>query len=255
MGIPVFCEKPMAINSTECDEIEAAARETGLVFCVNLLRRGFPSVQEIKRLVDSGAFGELTSFEITEGAPYGWPAMSFSFFDRKVSGGGVLMDSGVHALDLLQWWVGPLEVEEYLDDAAPGGVECDCIAELCAGKAVGSLRMSRSVQLPNVYRLEFEKGWLEWDHDDGTRFRFSMTAAGSGHGSNFRAPIEATVQCDPRFAGGGRYTAVLARQLRTFAQACRGGSAVGLVLSDEARKSVDIITRCYSRRKELAIAE
>jgi predicted dehydrogenase len=246
MGIHVFCEKPMAISSAECDQIEAAVRETGGVFSVNLTRRRFPSVQEIKRMIESGALGALTSFEITEGAPYGWPAMSFSFFDRSISGGGVLMDSGVHTLDLLQLWLGQIEVLEFLDDAAPNGVECDCVAELSAAGARGTLRMSRSVELPNVYRLQFERGWIEWDHDDATRFRFS---------SDGQTTIDAAVKCDARWASGSRFTFALAEQLRDFARACRGQSAAGLVPACEARKSVDIITRCYSQRKELAIAE
>lgn len=244
MGIGVFCEKPMAISSVECDQIEATVQETGQVFCVNLTRRWFPSVLEIKRMVDSRGLGALTSFEATEGAPYGWPAMSFSFFDRKISGGGVLMDSGVHTLDLLQWWLGPIDVVEFLDDAAPNGVECDCVAELHAQGARGSLRMSRSVELPNVYRLQFERGWIEWDHDDATRFRFSSNGP----------TVEATVKCEPRWAGGSRFTLALAEQLRAFARAYRGQSAAGLVLSGEARKSVDIITDCYSKRQELVIA-
>jgi predicted dehydrogenase len=251
MGIHVFCEKPMAISSEECDQIEAVVRETGGVFCVNLLRRCFPSVQEIKRMIDARAMGALTGFEITDGAPYGWPAMSFSFFDRKISGGGVLMDSGVHTLDLLQWWLGPIEVVEFLDDATANGVECDCIAELQAGEARGSLRMSRSVELPNVYRLQFERGWIEWDHDDGTRFRFSSTGQNTGG----QTTVEAEVKCEARWANGGRFTFALAEQLRAFARACRGQSGAGLVLAGEARKSVDIITNCYSRRKELVIAE
>ena len=41
MGIHVFCEKPMAISSAECDQIEAAVRETGGIFSVNLTRRSF----------------------------------------------------------------------------------------------------------------------------------------------------------------------------------------------------------------------
>jgi predicted dehydrogenase len=257
MGIHVFCEKPMAISSEECDQIEAVVRETGGVFCVNLLRRWFPAVQEIKRMVDARALGALTSFEASEGAPYDWPAMSFSFFDRKVSGGGVLMDSGVHTLDLLQWWLGPIEVTEFLDDAAANGVECDCVAELQAGlsaSARGSLRMSRSVELPNVYRLQFERGWIEWDHDDGTRFRFSSTGQSTGQTMEERTSVAAEVKCDARWASGGRFTLALAEQLRAFARACRGQSAAGLVLADEARKSVDIITRCYIRRKELVIA-
>ena len=207
-------------------------------------------------MVDARALGALTSFEVTEGAPYGWPAMSFSFFDRKISGGGVLMDSGVHTLDLLQWWLGPIEVVEFFDDAAASGVECDCIAELQAVGARGSLRMSRSVELPNVYRLQFERGWIEWDHDDGTRFRFSSTGqTRDGQTMDGQTTVEAEVKCEARWAGGGRFTFALAEQLRAFARACRGQSATGLVLAGEARKSVDIITNCYSKRKELVIAE
>jgi len=246
IGIHVFCEKPMAISSAECDQIEAAVRETGGVFCVDLTRRSFPSVQEIKRMVEARALGALTSFEATEGAPYGWPAMSFSFFDRRISGGGVLMDSGAHTLDLLQWWLGPIEVEEFFDDATPNGVECDCVAQLYMAGARGSLRMSRSVELPNVYRLEFERGWIEWIHDDATHFRFS---------SDGQTTVEATVQCESRWATGSRFTFALAQQLRAFAHACRGGSTAGLVLAGEARKSVDIITNCYGKRKELVIAQ
>jgi predicted dehydrogenase len=246
MGIHVFCEKPMAISSAECDQIEAAVRETSGVFSVNLTRRRFPSVQEIKRMIESGALGALTSFDVSEGSPYGWPAMSFSFFDRSVSGGGVLMDSGVHTLDLLQWWLGQIEVVEFLDDAAPNGVECDCVAELSVAGARGTLRMSRSVELPNIYRLQFERGWIEWNHDDATHFRFS---------SDGQRAIDATVEYAARWAGGSRFIFSLAEQLRDFARACRGQSAAGLVPASEARKSVDIITRCYSRRKELAIAE
>jgi predicted dehydrogenase len=250
MGMHVFCEKPMAITSEECDEIEGVVRETGRLFCVNLFRRWFPSVQEIKRMVDAGALGALTSFEATEGGPYGWPAMSFSFFDRKISGGGVLMDSGVHTVDLLQWWLGSIEVVEFFDDATPNGVECDCVAELQARssneKVRGSLRMSRSVELPNIYRMQFERGWIEWHHDDGTRFRFSSDGG--------QTAVESEVKCEARWAGGGRFTFALAEQLRAFARACRGETANGLVQAGEARKSVDIIEKCYGQRKELSIA-
>jgi predicted dehydrogenase len=245
LGIDVFCEKPMAMNSVECDDIETVVRETGRVFTVNMFRRLFPSLKEIKRMIDAGALGTARAFEITEGGPYGWPAMSFSFFDRKIAGGGVLMDSGVHTLDLLQWLLGETSVIGFFDDASADGVECDCEANLTAGTAQGSLRMSRSVAMPNVYRLEFERGWIEWDHDDGTRFRFCVAGG---------EVVNAEVQCDPRWSKGARFVYALTGQLRNFAHACRREQAEDVVTAAEARKSVDTITRCYSNRNELVIS-
>lgn len=245
LGVDVFCEKPMAMNSGECDEIERVVGETARVFTVNMFRRLFPSVKEIKRMIDVGALGMARAFEITEGGPYGWPAMSFSFFDRKVAGGGVLMDSGVHTLDLLQWLLGDIRVVEFFDDASTDGVECDCEANLAAGAAQGSLRMSRSVAMPNVYRLEFDRGWIEWDHDDGNRFRFCVAGG---------EMVNAEVQSDPRWSSGARFIFALAEQLRNFARACRRQPAENVVTAAEARKSVDTITRCYANRSQLVIS-
>ncbi len=245
LGIDVFCEKPMAMNSAECDEIETVVSETGRVFTVNMFRRLFPSLKEIKHMVEAGTLGAARAFEITEGGPYGWPAMSFSFFDRKIAGGGVLMDSGVHTLDLLQWLLGETRVVEFFDDASADGVECDCVANLTAGNAQGSLRMSRSVAMPNVYRLEFERGWIEWDHDDATRFRFCVAGG---------EMVNAEVQCNPRWSSGGRFIYALAQQLRSFARACRREPIQDVVTAAEARKSVDTITHCYSKRSQLVIS-
>jgi predicted dehydrogenase len=246
LGIDVFCEKPMAMNSAECDEIEREVNETGRVFTVNMFRRLFPSLKEIKRMIGAGALGAARAFEITEGGPYGWPAMSFSFFDRKIAGGGVLMDSGVHTLDLLQWLLGETRVDEFFDDAVADGVECNCVANLTAGSAQGSLRMSRSVTMPNVYRLEFEHGWIEWDHDDAVRFRFGVDGG---------EVVNAEVQCDPLWSSGGRFIGALTAQLRNFARACQRQPAEDVVTAAEARKSVDTITLCYSNRRQLVISQ
>ena len=147
-------------------------------------------------MIDVGALGGLRAFEITEGGPYGWPAMSFSFFDRKIAGGGVLMGLWRTHADLMHRLLGNIRVAEFFDDASPDAVECDCVANLEAGASRGSLRMSRSVAMPNIYRIEFEHGWIEWDHDDGTRFRFRVDGG---------EMVKAEVQCDPRWSSGGRF--------------------------------------------------
>jgi len=195
-------------------------------------------------MIDAGALGAASAFEITEGGPYAWPAMSFSFFDRKIAGGGVLMDSGVHTLDLLQWLLGETRVVEFFDDAAADGVECNCVANLTAGNAQGSLCMSRSVIMPNIYRLEFEHGWIEWEHDDAVRFRFGVDGG---------EVVNAEVRCDARWSSGERFICALAAQLRNFVRTCRREPAEDIVTAAEARKSVDTIALCYSKRRQLII--
>ena len=87
--------------------------------------------------------------------------------------------------------------------------------------------MSRSVELPNMYRLQFERGWIEWDHDNATQFRFS---------SDNQTTVKAKVKCEARWASGSRFTFALAEQLRAFARACRGDSPAALVLATKREK-------------------
>jgi hypothetical protein len=99
--------------------------------------------------------------------------------------------------------------------------------------------------MPNVYRLEFEHGWIEWDHDDGNCFRFCVAGG---------EVVNGEVQCDPHWSSGARFIYALAQQLRNFARACRRKSAEDVVTAAEARKSVDTITLCYANRSQLVMS-
>ena len=102
-GIHVLVEKPMAVTGAECDAMIAAADTSGACLAVGQMYRFNPAYRWVKALVACGALGDIRRVEVRTGAPYGWPLKSDGLWRRDVAGGGVLLDAGVHILDLLLW--------------------------------------------------------------------------------------------------------------------------------------------------------
>ena len=117
-GANVLCEKPMAMNAAEAEEMLETARRCKRKLGINFSYRFFPQSRAMKRLTDSGVLGEIyyarsewmrrdgipqlppDGFDAPGSAPGGW------FFDKKQAGGGPLIDLGVHRLDLALWLMG-----------------------------------------------------------------------------------------------------------------------------------------------------
>ena len=105
-GKHVLVEKPAAISVAEIDELAAVAAKTGALVRVGYNHRYHPALQKARELVDAGAVGPLMFIR----ARYGhggrvgydreWRA------DPKLSGGGELIDQGVHLIDLAGWFLG-----------------------------------------------------------------------------------------------------------------------------------------------------
>ncbi|WP_223691357.1 Gfo/Idh/MocA family protein [Leifsonia poae] len=103
-GKHVLVEKPMAITVADAEALVAASRESGKVLQVGYVRRFSPNALLLKRFIDAGDLGEIylakASLLRAAGNPGGW------FSDRSVSGGGPLIDLGVHLIDLCWWLMG-----------------------------------------------------------------------------------------------------------------------------------------------------
>src|SRR6056297_2877555 len=63
-GKPIYVEKPMALNSVQCDEMVAACRQAGVPLFVAYYRRALPRFLKIRELVESGVLGTIDSFRI-----------------------------------------------------------------------------------------------------------------------------------------------------------------------------------------------
>ncbi|KRF02420.1 oxidoreductase [Paenibacillus sp. Soil766] len=120
-GKPVYVEKPMARNHAECQEMIAACEEAGVPLFVAYYRRGLPKFVEIKRILDSGAIGEVRFVQTT----YLQPMRDYEEglepwrIQPELSGGGLFVDLASHALDILDYLLGPIgEVKGFASNQA-----------------------------------------------------------------------------------------------------------------------------------------
>jgi predicted dehydrogenase len=104
-GIHVLCEKPIAMNSEEAQKMVDAARETKRMLTVGHHMRFLPVCQFLKRMIDQGELGHIyygRSHALRRRGVPGWG----QFHIKSRSGGGPLVDLGVHTLDLITWLMG-----------------------------------------------------------------------------------------------------------------------------------------------------
>jgi predicted dehydrogenase len=103
-GKHVLCEKPMAMTVAEAEKMKAAADKSGVVFLMGFVNRYRSEAQYIREMAESGKFGEIyyanAALRRRRGTPLGW------FTDVSKSGGGPVIDIGVHLLDLTWFMMG-----------------------------------------------------------------------------------------------------------------------------------------------------
>lgn len=111
-GKPVYCEKPLAMSSEESKKMVSFCKGKKVPLFSAYYRRALPKFLKIKALLDSGIIGEIRYVQVSM-------HQSITEEDRKgggswrvrpeISGGGLLLDVGSHALDLLDWFLGPIK--------------------------------------------------------------------------------------------------------------------------------------------------
>ncbi len=111
-GKPAYVEKPMARNEYECRRMIDAFAEAEQPLFVAYYRRALPRFLKVKELVDAGRLGRITMVSYRY-ADARWrdldpKNLGWRFFAEQ-SGGGLFMDLGSHALDILDFIFGPIE--------------------------------------------------------------------------------------------------------------------------------------------------
>lgn len=104
-GKHVLCEKPMALNAKEAEKMLWEAEKNKRKFMLHFNFRFSHQARFIKRYVDSGKLGDLYYVKTGWLRQMGVPRKR-SFTDKKISGGGPVIDLGVHRLDFALWLMG-----------------------------------------------------------------------------------------------------------------------------------------------------
>lgn len=109
-GVHVLCEKPIAINVGSARRMIDACENAGVTFGVLFQRRFWPAAQRIRAAIDDGRLGQPVLGHcsvLLHRDPEYYSAAAWRG-TWATDGGGVLMTQGIHYIDLLQWFMGPV---------------------------------------------------------------------------------------------------------------------------------------------------
>jgi len=152
-GVHVLSEKPLAITSADARACASVAAERNLVLAVAMNRRFQDNHTLLKAVLDQGVLGTLEDYTWQVGGPYDWNSASGFYFSKAQAGGGALIDYGVHLLDSLVDWFGPVKDFKYEDDDWGSGIEANVRLSVqhvgVYGAVSGQVRVSRTYTLPN----------------------------------------------------------------------------------------------------------
>jgi predicted dehydrogenase len=111
LGIHVIVEKPLASSLQDCDAMLRASRESGAKLAMISQRRLYTPVKRVKDAIDDGKIGTPVLGTVTM---LGWRDRAYYQSDPwrgswLHEGGGVLVNQAPHQLDILQWYMGPID--------------------------------------------------------------------------------------------------------------------------------------------------
>ncbi|MBN4056226.1 Gfo/Idh/MocA family oxidoreductase [Rhodothermus sp. AH-315-K08] len=165
-GCHVFCEKPPGRSVEDIRRvIEVERRNPGLKLKYGFNHRYHGSVEQAKAIIDSGRFGSVLSFRGVYGKSRVVPFSGGWRCKRALSGGGILLDQGIHLLDMLLFLYGDFtEVHSFVSNGFWNhDVEDNAYALLRDESGVVASIHSSATQWQHRFRLEvtLERGALE----------------------------------------------------------------------------------------------
>ncbi|TDW35803.1 putative dehydrogenase [Rhizobium azibense] len=152
-GAAVFCQKPLGRSAAEAAAVVAAARSADRLLGVDLSYRYTQGMQRIRDLIRNGELGTVFAADLVFHNAYG-PDKSW-FYDKSLSGGGCVIDLGVHLIDMALWCLDFPEVTETRSTLMKGGVSINK-AEDVEDFAVATLTLAEGavIRLACSWRLQ-----------------------------------------------------------------------------------------------------
>lgn len=241
-GVHVLCEKPLAIRSADARACALAAEAKNVVLAVGMNRRFQDNHALLRSVLDGGRLGTLEGYDWQMGGPFDWNSATGFYFSKEQAGGGVLLDYGVHLLDGLVSWFGPVTELKYEDDDWGSGIEANVRLSLqhngSCGPVSGLIQLSRTYALSNrlVVRGTDARAELPVDAPDALVLHHELI------GQAITEKIE--------FETRGVRTSSFDRQLENFVRSIQGLEKPR-VDAQQAAYVLELIERCYAHRERL----
>ena len=116
-GKHVFCEKPITVNYALSCEMAEEAKKQNLLLNIGVVNRYHRSVEKLAEMNANGEFGKIYHVYCAFRRYRGIPGLGGDFTTKSQSGGGVLIDCGVHFFDLILYILGGAKIETVSCDA------------------------------------------------------------------------------------------------------------------------------------------
>jgi predicted dehydrogenase len=246
-GKHVLVEKPMALSLADADEMMAACERASVKLGVVLQRRAEPLFQDIHRAIQAGDLGELTLGLVT--IPYHRPQAYYDQADWRgtwaLDGGGVLMNQGIHLVDLLVWTMGdPVDVQATASTLHRAiGVEDTLAATLTfANGALATITATTTAAPGFPHRVEIygTAGGIQVEGESVGRWKLADPTAATIEPPQPRTPASAGAGGDPRDIAPTGHIAIL----RDLVRALREGRKP-MVPGREGRRSLATVLAIY----------
>ena len=152
-GLAVFCQKPLGRTAAEVRAVVNAAREADRLLAVDMSYRFTRGMQKIRELSTGGKLGHIFAVDLVFHNAYG-PDKPW-FYDAALSGGGCVMDLGVHLLDLALWVLNFPTVTDVVAKRLRGGQPLAALSDGVEDYAVATLTLETGaiVRLTCSWRL------------------------------------------------------------------------------------------------------
>lgn len=132
-GCAVFCQKPLGRNAHETRNVVEAARSANLLLGVDLSYRFVSAMRSVHRLCIEGALGRVYAADLVFHNAYG-PDKAW-FYERAKSGGGCVIDLGIHLVDQALWNLGfPGVTRVTARTYSKGGSARDAVEDYCEAR-------------------------------------------------------------------------------------------------------------------------
>jgi predicted dehydrogenase len=180
-GRHVLCEKPLGIDVSTCRRMVDQAAASRRTLAVGFNHRYFPCVKDLKASVDSGRLGAIDHVRALAGHPGLHEFRADWMYKREMSGGGAMMDIGIHMTDLVRFVAG--EIVEVT------GISSNRVWSVPGSEDNALALMKTASGIP----VRYQATWSEWK---GYRLALEVYGARGMAGAYYAPMMNMTVTTD-----------------------------------------------------------